>query len=207
MADQDQNNMTGDQDLRNKIRMADRGNNSGTNLYQEETATEISVPIRNNQSNQGTQNNQITNQNYQKSNADSNVYGEETATELAVPVRNNQSSKSNQGSQKNRKGFVGSEGYGEETAAEIAAPVSVNRPKKINQDGTSRNQQEGSMGMGFAALALSILSLFVFPVLFGAVGIVLGFVARRRGAKSLGSWAIGIGAISIILGIFVLPFF
>jgi hypothetical protein len=36
---------------------------------------------------------------------------------------------------------------------------------------------------------------------------VLGFVARRRGAESLGAWAIGLGAISIIVGIFVLPFF
>jgi hypothetical protein len=36
---------------------------------------------------------------------------------------------------------------------------------------------------------------------------VLGFVARRRGAEGLGAWAIGIGAISIILGMFILPFF
>ncbi|MEW8987757.1 MAG: DUF4190 domain-containing protein, partial [Bacillus sp. (in: firmicutes)] len=62
-------------------------------------------------------------------------------------------------------------------------------------------------GIGFAAIIVSILSLFVAPILFGAVGIVLGFIARRRGATGLGSWAIGIGAISIIVGMFILPFF
>jgi hypothetical protein len=100
--------------------------------------------------------------------------------------------------------------YREETAAEIAAPVPVTRPvfrersKADNREGTGTN---AGTGIGWAALALSILSLFVMPILFGAVGIVLGFVARRRGAEGLGAWAIGIGAVSIIVGIFILPFF
>jgi hypothetical protein len=94
--------------------------------------------------------------------------------------------------------------YKEETAAEIAAPVPLvrNRDREVN-----RERAEGGTGMGWAALVLSILSLFVMPILFGAAGIVLGFVARRRGAEGLGAWAIGIGAISIIVGIFILPFF
>ncbi|OLS41673.1 hypothetical protein BTR25_03755 [Bacillus sp. MRMR6] len=100
--------------------------------------------------------------------------------------------------------------YREETAAEIAAPVPVTRPtfrersKADNGAGTGTN---AGTGIGWAALALSILSLFVMPILFGAVGIVLGFVARRKGAQGLGAWAIGIGAVSIIVGIFILPFF
>jgi uncharacterized membrane protein HdeD (DUF308 family) len=61
--------------------------------------------------------------------------------------------------------------------------------------------------MGFSALALSILSLFVLPVLLGISGIVLGFIARARGAKGLGNWAIGIGAVSLVIGMFVLPFY
>ncbi|WP_442862465.1 DUF4190 domain-containing protein [Bacillus sp. USDA818B3_A] len=96
--------------------------------------------------------------------------------------------------------------YREESAAEIAAPVPVTLRK--NQGITNEGQQAGAgTGMGVLALALSILSLFVMPILFGAAGIVLGFVARRRGATGLGAWAIGIGAISIIVGIFILPFF
>lgn len=94
--------------------------------------------------------------------------------------------------------------FREETAAEIAAPVPLVRGRD-REDG--RERAEGGVGMGWAALALSILSLFVMPILFGAAGIVLGFIARRRGAEGLGAWAIGIGAVSIIVGIFILPFF
>jgi hypothetical protein len=100
--------------------------------------------------------------------------------------------------------------YREETAAEIAAPVPLTRPtfreKSKDNSGAGTGTQAGT-GMGWAALALSILSLFVMPILFGAAGIVLGFIARRRGAEGLGAWAIGIGALSIIVGIFILPFF
>lgn len=94
--------------------------------------------------------------------------------------------------------------YREETAAEIAAPVPVVRRRGYDD---IRGRTEAGTGTGYVALALSILSLFVLPILFGAAGIVLGFVARRRGAVGLGAWAIGIGAVSIIIGIFVLPFF
>jgi len=98
----------------------------------------------------------------------------------------------------------GTEDYREETAAEIAAPA----PIRLNQGTNEKNETraEGGTGIGLAAIALSILSLFVFPVLFGAAGIVLGFIARARGART-GTWAITIGAISLILGMFILPFF
>lgn len=93
--------------------------------------------------------------------------------------------------------------YLEETSAEIAVPTTFNQGRTTNGGETMKS----GTGIGFAALILSILSLFVAPILFGAVGIVLGFIARRRGATRLGSWAIGIGAISIIVGMFILPFF
>ncbi|MED4204429.1 hypothetical protein P4634_10595 [Neobacillus mesonae] len=94
--------------------------------------------------------------------------------------------------------------YQEETAAEIAAPVPVIRDRARDDN---RERAAGGAGLGTVALALSILSLFVLPILFGAAGIVLGIIARNRGANSLGAWAIGIGAVSIIIGIFILPFF
>jgi hypothetical protein len=97
--------------------------------------------------------------------------------------------------------------YIEETSAEIAAPTTLNRTFTTNRTRTDNDTATAGKGIGYAALALSILSLFVLPILFGAVGIILGFVARRRGAEGLGSWAIGIGAISIIVGMFILPFF
>jgi hypothetical protein len=96
------------------------------------------------------------------------------------------------------------EKYNEETAAEIAAPM--NLTGDYEKDAREETTTSGSF-LGYASLALSIISLFFLPVIMGAAGIVLGFVARRRGAEMLGAWAIGIGAVSIIIGMFVLPFF
>ncbi|MBD1382134.1 DUF4190 domain-containing protein [Bacillus sp. IB182487] len=100
--------------------------------------------------------------------------------------------------------------YMEETAAEVAAPVGVNQGSERQFDGAEeKDRPEAGEGRrtGFIALALSIVSLFILPVILGAAGIIVGFIARRRGAEGLGGWAIGIGAVSIILGIFVQPFF
>lgn len=90
----------------------------------------------------------------------------------------------------------------EETAAEIAAPISFDR-------GTTAGDEKAAAGtgIGVAALILSIMSLFVVPVLFGAVGIVLGFIARARGSTGLGSWAIGIGIVSIVMAMLIVPLF
>lgn len=98
--------------------------------------------------------------------------------------------------------------FREETSAELAAPISYDRGWEKDRDNERDTERaDTGRGIGFTALALSIISLFVLPVLFGATGIVLGFVARNRGATSLGSWAIGIGVVSIIIGMFILPFY
>lgn len=96
--------------------------------------------------------------------------------------------------------------YNEETAAEVAAPINYGTTNREVRNTTDDNVASGT-GLGWLALALSIISLFVMPVLMGAAGIIIGFIARRRGATGLGAWAIGIGAVSIIVGIFILPFF
>ncbi|KKI88651.1 hypothetical protein WQ54_30845 [Bacillus sp. SA1-12] len=98
--------------------------------------------------------------------------------------------------------------YQTEAAAEIAAPVNVGRDNAADERVNDRNQVVGQgRGMGYLALALSIISLFILPVILGAAGIIVGFIARRRGANALGAWAIGIGAVSLVLGIFITPFF
>ncbi|QQZ10849.1 DUF4190 domain-containing protein [Heyndrickxia vini] len=99
--------------------------------------------------------------------------------------------------------------YHEETAAEIAAPVSWDRSRD-NDRGEDKDHEHAHVSgkvIGWSALVLSVLSLFFLPVVLGAVGIILGFVARRRHATTLGAWSIGIGVVSLIIGIFVLPFF
>ncbi|WP_078545620.1 DUF308 domain-containing protein [Litchfieldia alkalitelluris] len=99
--------------------------------------------------------------------------------------------------------------YTEETAAEVVPPFTpVGEREPVREmNNVEDNTGVGGAGLGWLALALSIISLFVMPVLMGAAGIIIGFIARRRGATGLGAWAIGIGAVSIIVGIFILPFF
>jgi hypothetical protein len=92
--------------------------------------------------------------------------------------------------------------YREETSAELTD----SRPKSFQINDNSEKSSAGT-GIGITALVVSIISLFMMPVFLGIVGIVLGFIARGRGARSLGSWAIGVGALSIVVGIFIMPFF
>jgi hypothetical protein len=95
----------------------------------------------------------------------------------------------------------------EETAAEIAEPVrGINREENRNNN-EYRQEEAGGTGIGWWALAFAIVSLFIMPVILGATGIILGFIARRRGAETLGAWAIGIGVVSIIVRMFVIPFY
>ncbi|WP_224768229.1 MULTISPECIES: DUF308 domain-containing protein [Bacillaceae] len=100
-----------------------------------------------------------------------------------------------------------SEDYKEETAAEIAAPATLRRDADYDRDEEKSDTAADGRRMGYLAIVLSVISLFVFPVILGAAGIIVGFIARRRGAEALGGWAIGIGIVSLILGIFILPFF
>jgi hypothetical protein len=115
------------------------------------------------------------------------------------------------------------EDYFEETAAEVAPRMGTtagdagitgdddsrrtnNETRAIDADDYIEPVSEGR-GMGWTALILAILSLFLMPVLLGAAGLIVGFIARRRGARTLGSWAIGISAVSLIIGLFIAPFF
>ncbi len=100
--------------------------------------------------------------------------------------------------------------YHSEYASEVApSSLDFNRreDKSASIDEEDVDDVSSGRGVGGLALALSVLSLFVLPVVLGAIGIIIGFIARRRGATKLGTWAIGIGAISIIVGMFILPFF
>ncbi|MCM3716835.1 DUF308 domain-containing protein [Fictibacillus phosphorivorans] len=107
--------------------------------------------------------------------------------------------------------------YFEEMAAE-AVPVKngmvypeSERPRSVDRDHRHEHKEgrerEGGKAAGVIALILSVLSLFIAPVLFGAAGIIVGFVARRQGSETLGNWAIGLGIVSIIISLFFAPFF
>ncbi len=99
--------------------------------------------------------------------------------------------------------------FEEETAAEISEPRPFSNDRSDDRkvvDDDDTDLASGS-GAGIFAVVLSILSLFFLPVLLGIAGIVVGFIARRMGARALGNWAIGIGAAAIIMKVFFGPFF
>ncbi|MGE6629296.1 cell division protein CrgA [Bacillus sp. NPDC077027] len=101
--------------------------------------------------------------------------------------------------------FSNDDGYLEETAAEITEPYQASRDREERYNHV--NDDSGSKGIGYTALAIAIISLFVMPVLLGVAAIVVGYIARRKGARALGAWSIGIGIVSVVLGIFITPFF
>lgn len=83
----------------------------------------------------------------------------------------------------------------EEYAAELAA-----------DDYDANDNPEVISMYGWIGLALSVISFFMWPVVLGLAGIVLGFVSRSKGANVLGNIAITVGVISILISLFMLPF-
>ena len=88
--------------------------------------------------------------------------------------------------------------YSEEYAAEVA-PQRIDYDDKDHKDDV-RSSAAGSTA-GFIALALSILSLFTFPTLFGLVSVLLGIYAYNRGATVTGSIAAIVGGIAALIAI------
>jgi hypothetical protein len=107
----------------------------------------------------------------------------------------------------------------EEMATEIApSPIAYNRPilqnpeeeRPLTEKALVREEDSdeavGGKGIGVFAIVLSILSLFMAPIILGAAGIITGFIARRRGATTLGAWSIGLGILSIVTRLLISPF-
>ncbi|MEJ8544019.1 DUF456 domain-containing protein [Brevibacillus borstelensis] len=90
-----------------------------------------------------------------------------------------------------------------ETAAEIAEPIRGTRRSAE----TKADPENGASGLGMTGLGLSILSLFLLPYLIAPVGIVLGYLAFRRNARTLGTWAMIIGAVAILGALIVYPYY
>jgi hypothetical protein len=101
------------------------------------------------------------------------------------------------------------EDYLEETAAETT-PIS--RGWDVNDDDTEIDGDDRGehmsygTGYGILALVLSVLAFFFLPVVMGAAGIIIGFIARAKGANTWGGWAIGVGIAAIVISLFAAPF-
>lgn len=88
--------------------------------------------------------------------------------------------------------------YDEDYAEELGAETAIDHRDIPDRDQDDDVRANGT-GMGYLALALSIISFFFLPIIMGAAGIIIGFIARRQGARGIGAWAIGIGIVSIVL--------
>ena len=93
--------------------------------------------------------------------------------------------------------------YDEETAAELTSAVYPVSGQEAYE--TINKFRFNSRVYGIASLAFAILSFFFYPYIAALIGIVLGFIAQRKGEITLGAWAIGICALSIILSLLVVP--
>jgi hypothetical protein len=60
---------------------------------------------------------------------------------------------------------------------------------------------------GWSAMVVSILSLFIMPVIFGSAGVVLGIIAFFRGNRMLGGWSIAISLVSIFTTLVLAPYY
>jgi hypothetical protein len=90
--------------------------------------------------------------------------------------------------------------HDEEYATELAEPLTEDVPFPGIAEPISRT-------WGWAALVVSILSLFILPVIFGSAGIVLGIIAFFRGNVTLGGWSMAIGFISIFTSLVLVPIY
>ncbi|WP_077703532.1 hypothetical protein [Virgibacillus dokdonensis] len=109
----------------------------------------------------------------------------------------------NYGEQRKNQDFVGIEpdsSRDEEFAAEMTADDADDTDTEIAGD------MDENTTFGWVGIALSIISFFIWPIIFGVAGIVLGFMSRSRGADALGNIAIAAGAVSILITLFILPF-
>lgn len=90
----------------------------------------------------------------------------------------------------------------EEIAEEITAD-DFDGPLNVDDD----KDTDVNSVFGWIGIALAVVSFFMMPIILGGAAIILGFVSRSRGADALGNTAIVAGAISILITLFVIPFF
>ncbi|KGP90517.1 hypothetical protein N780_05085 [Pontibacillus chungwhensis BH030062] len=93
-----------------------------------------------------------------------------------------------------------------EFAQEAAVDAKTVREPIKSDEKESDMDNDVHAGMGWLAVVLSVVSFFIMPVILGAAGIIVGFMARRRGAETLGNTAIVAGAISVVLSLVFAPF-
>jgi hypothetical protein len=98
----------------------------------------------------------------------------------------------------------------EEYAAEISVPYTapsvprvvrtqeVEKPKEVSETvETEKATPRAYPWLGIAALTMAVLSMFMYPTLFGSGAALLGFFAFLAGNRALGVWSIILGLIAL----------
>ncbi|GGM31421.1 hypothetical protein GCM10011351_16960 [Paraliobacillus quinghaiensis] len=113
-----------------------------------------------------------------------------------------------QGAQRNPPIIAGYTNYPtaeEDDEVEFAQELTANEFSQADVNESDTAEVDVKSGFGWFAVVLSIVSFFMMPVILSGAGIVLGFVAKSRGANTLGNTAIIAGAISMIITLFIVP--
>ncbi|KRE90394.1 hypothetical protein ASG89_08845 [Paenibacillus sp. Soil766] len=102
----------------------------------------------------------------------------------------------------------------EEYAAEIAVPQArMNRRDESTSTVSDEEVAElveavtRNKAVGYVALFVALASLFVWPVLLGISGIILGVIAFVMGNKSIGSWSVVLGLIAVAAYFLLIPYY
>ncbi|GAK39660.1 hypothetical protein PUW24_26410 [Paenibacillus urinalis] len=93
----------------------------------------------------------------------------------------------------------------EEYAAEISPSVRVDSTGETSR-ARERDEDTTSKRIGYLALAVSIVSLFLWSYVVGVIGIVLGYYAFSKGRRTAGGWAMGIGIAALVSYAFLVMF-
>lgn len=73
------------------------------------------------------------------------------------------------------------------------------------EDEQVETRSKEGRSIGYIALALGILSLFVLPMFFGVAAVITGFFAFSSGSRALGGWSIALGTISFMFSLLFGP--
>lgn len=98
----------------------------------------------------------------------------------------------------------------EEMGADFAYGMPLNRAeagRSRASDGEGAETKTTGYSLGWVSLVFAIASWFVWPVLMGATAAVLGYLAYRQGAKGLGTWAMVIGLVALMLQLVIVPLY
>ncbi|WP_274363277.1 hypothetical protein [Paenibacillus thermotolerans] len=88
--------------------------------------------------------------------------------------------------------------HNEEYAAELTAPRASERRGRTEREGAGEEKQAPAASLGYVAIFLAVLSLFLLPGMLGPVSAVVGFMAFVNGSRKLGVWSIVLGTIAFV---------